>query len=208
MGFSSRTATGSIIISLGYLPTFGGSYRVLHELNIRMSHHNLEVLTCKEKDTSDFDKALSYKIVRSTFLSILSENGLLWNNITMNNINNFMHFRFIKKIFKYFIFPLFAFCYLIYFAKSRNIKSIIFAQSVLPFAGYIILFKKFMDLKITTFVYGEDIVSYRKKRKIFHHLRKIYIKGLHKADIVIVNSSVTKAECLSDGICSEKIHII
>lgn len=205
---NSKTNFAILIISLGYLPSFGGSYRVLHELLERVNGKEVLLLTSKGFETEKFDKKISYKINRGRFISILTEDGFISNKINIKKINDIFYFYVIKKIFKFLVFPILTFCYLIYFVKSRNFKTLIFAQSVFPFSWFIILFKKFINTRIITFVYGEDIVSYRKNLKIFKYLRKIYLHGLKKADIVIANSSVTKKECVFDGINHEKIHII
>lgn len=204
----SGTNSKILIISLDYLPTIGGSYRVLHELMIRSHQSNVIVMTCIDKDATDYDKALSYRIVRSAFISFLNEDSWLTKNLLMKDILDAMYFRLLKKAFKYLFFPILTFIYLLCFIKTRNINKIIFAQSVFPFAWYTILLNKFTNLGIITFVYGEDIVGYRKKGKISKYLRMIYLKGLHNADIVVANSNVTKNECLSDAINSEKIVVL
>ena len=197
-----------LLISLGYLPTVGGSYRVLHELIIRNENTKIDVLTCKDVHQDDFDLNQNYTIKRSAFISILNEDALIFGNFSTRHFNKLLFFRLLIKFFKYLILPFLSFLFIMPNLLNKKYHIIIFAQSVLPFAWYINIIKKISNKKVICFVYGEDIVSYRKKGEISKLLRKIYLSGLKKSDTIIANSNITKQEIIDDGIIDSKIKII
>jgi len=197
-----------LIISLGYLPTVGGSYRVLHELITRQSDINFTVLTCKHRQQKSFDLNQNYKIIRSSFLSIISDDAPIVRNFTSFNLIKLPYFKAAKKLFIYFLLPMLSLLRIGYELICGKYDCIVFAQSVLPFAWYISFIKLFSKKKIITFVYGEDIVCYRKSTFYSAWFRKIYLRGLSNTDIIVANSSVTKLEILSDNISENKITIV
>jgi len=203
-----KTNNKVLIISLGYLPTVGGSYRVLHELIDRDFKDDIDVLTCKDNLAFKFDSVQKYKIKRSLFLSILNDSATLLGNFTILSLNKLLFFRFIIKSFKYIVFPVVSFFFIFFFVFTKKYKTLVFAQSVLPFAWYIPIFKVVFNFKILTFVYGEDIVSFRKSGRVSGFLRKIYLKGLYYSDTIIANSLVTQDEVVRDGISKEKVSIV
>lgn len=167
-------------ISLGYLPAVGGSYRVLHELLTRTQDVDWLVLTNVDPAAAQFDEKQPFRVWRSVCVSLLNEESALTERISVSDLYRAMLFRFIRKGFKYFVFPVIAFVFLGYVIVSRRVNTIVFAQSVLPFAWYITVLRRASSIKLVTFVYGEDIVGYRKQGWIFKNLRRMYTTGLRQ----------------------------
>ncbi|HEY5123853.1 MAG TPA: glycosyltransferase family 4 protein [Ignavibacteria bacterium] len=195
-----------LLISLGYLPAVGGSYRVFHELLTRYPENSIDVLTCKENKQKEFDENAPYKIKRSIFLSFLNEKAVLYRNFNLNTIYKFFYWKFVKYFFKYLIFPIIVFPFI--WVYSCKYSLIIFGQSVTPFDMYMILFKLFSKKIIYTFVYGEEIVSFAHKKGAKKIINRFYLKGLESADKIIANSSATKSEILAFGFDNKKVGIV
>jgi glycosyltransferase involved in cell wall biosynthesis len=194
-----------LVISNGYLPSIGGSYRVLHELLIRSTGVDIEVLTRNCDDAADHDRSLGYKIKRTIMLSLMSEKEYYFKNRYFKKAVNI---RFIEKFLKYIIFPFISCIYLSLYIYKGRYTHVIFAQSIIPFTWFILLYKLTTNKKIIAFVVGEEITTYRRRNKSIVLLKKQFLFCLPYADSIIVNSTITKKELLTEGIDENKIQIV
>ncbi|MCL5020579.1 MAG: glycosyltransferase family 4 protein [Bacteroidetes bacterium] len=197
-----------LVVSLGHMPSFGGSYRVLHELMTRVGDENVVLLTCKDRRTSLFDKTVTYHLHRTAFVSILNPDSMFSGRLSMDGLYRLMCFWPVQKLFQYLVFPLVSLLYLAQYILRKKVTQIVFVQSVFPFAWYIIFLKRLTNLNVKTFVYGEDVVSYRAKTKLFGLLNRTYVKGLRDADSIVANSLATMGELKSCKISQAKITVV
>ncbi len=188
----------TLVVTLGYLPEAGGSYRMIHELISKGEPSNFVVLTSKNKEGRKWDSNVSVTIKRTIFLSLLNDNGQLFSDFKMCQVYEFIHLKVFERLLKFLVLPFIVFLYLFLYQLKYRFRRIVFGQSVYPISWYIRIFKYLFGVRIITFVYGEEIVSYRKPRKLIKILRTIFLRGLQSADAIVTCSDATQEEIYKD----------
>ncbi len=188
--FETEIMLNILVITIDYLPSTGGSYRVLHESIKRQNNMSITLLTSTHLSAAEFDNKQNYLIKRSKMLSLLSRVER-------------------PKILKYVIYPIFVLYIVLKEVMKGKYNVLVWGQSVPPY-GWLAHITKFVSKKpYTIFVYGEGITSLTLQTHIkYKPVMYMLKKGLQSADRIIANSKATTKRVLSLGIPENLITII